>query len=121
MGERIHQGGELIMKKTILTVPRLWADHHVLKVREVLAALNGINDVYASAAWKQVLVQYDGDQLDESAIVAALTDAGYAVSEELGLEGTRLSKGDPAWEQLDVRVTKTDQRDLILSGDFRRY
>jgi hypothetical protein len=43
------------------------------------------------------------------------------VDEAWGLEGTRLSAGDPAWDELGVRVTKTNRRDLELSGDFRRY
>ena len=109
------------MEKAILNVPKMWADHHVLKVREVLAALEGVQDVYSSATWKKVLIKYDPDKLEESAIVEALAGAGYGIDEGLGLEGTRLSAGDPAWEALDVRVTKTDHRDLELSGEFRRY
>lgn len=109
------------MEKMALTVPKMWADHHVLKVRAVLAALDGVADIYASAAWKQVLVSYDPDRLEGSAIVASLAGAGYAVEEGLDLKGTRLSAGDPAWEELGVRVTTTDRRDRELSGEFRRY
>ena len=109
------------MEKTILNVPKMWADHHVLKVREVLTALEGVQDVYSSAAWKKVLVKYDPDKLEESAIVEALAGSGYGIDEGLELEGTRLSAGDPAWEALDVRVTQTDHRDLEMSGEFRRY
>lgn len=109
------------MEKTVLNVPKMWADHHVLKVREVLSALDGVEGVYASSAWKQVVVKHDPGKLEQSAIVEALAKAGYGVGEELGLEGTRLSAGDPAWDRLGVRVTKTDQRDLEMSGEFRRY
>jgi len=108
------------MENTILSVPKMWADHHVLKVREVLNALDGVEDVYASSAWKTVVVKHDSD-VEETAIVKALADAGYAIEDGLGLEGTRLSAGDPAWDVLGARVTKTDQRDLELSGEFRRY
>jgi copper chaperone CopZ len=109
------------MEKTVLTVPRLWADHHVLKVHEVLAALDGIQDIYASSAWKKVVIKYDPDKLQEPAIVEALAGAGYDVDEAMDLEGERLSTGDPGWEELSVRVTRTNMRDLELSGDFRRY
>jgi copper chaperone CopZ len=109
------------MEKTVLNVPKMWADHHVLKVREVLTALDGVAGIYASSAWKQVLVEYDSAKLDDAAIVEALAGAGYGTDEELGLEGKQLSAGDPKWDELGVRVTRTNQRDLELSGDFRRY
>ena len=109
------------MEKTVLNVPKMWADHHVLKVREVLAALDGVHAIYASSAWKHVLVEYDAEKLDGTALAQALTGAGYGVDEALGLDSELPSTGDPAWEKLGVRVTKTNQRDLELSGDFRRY
>lgn len=109
------------METTVLSVPKLWADHHVLKVREVLSVLDGIAGVYASSAWKQVIVEHDPAQLDEAALTQALENAGYGVDEVMELEGKRLSAGDPQWDELGVRVTKTNQRDLELSGEFRRY
>ena len=39
------------MEKVVLEVPTLWADHHVLKVREALAKLEGVDDMYVSSAW----------------------------------------------------------------------
>ena len=54
------------MEKTVLSVPTMWADHHVLKVREVLTALDGVQDVYASAAWKQVVVAYDRHSVERA-------------------------------------------------------
>ncbi len=110
------------MKKTVMNVPKMWADHHVLKVREVLMALDGVQDVYASSAWKQVMVRFDAGKVTESAVAEALTGAGYTVGEALEIDGAPTSDtGDPAWKKLGVRITKTNQRDLELSGDFRRY
>jgi copper chaperone CopZ len=109
------------MEKTVLSVPKLWADHHVLTVRGVVTALDGVADVYASSAWKQLVVDYDPDKVDQDTIIGALAKAGYEVDEALGMEGTRLSAGDPAWDKLGVRVTKTNQRDREMSGEFRRY
>ena len=35
------------MEKAQFSVPTMWADHHVLKVRETLASLPGVQDVIA--------------------------------------------------------------------------
>ena len=43
----IYGKGEQVttMEKLQLNVPDLWADHHVLKVRAALSAMNGVQDV----------------------------------------------------------------------------
>lgn len=111
------------MDKVVLDVPTLWADHHVLKVRDVLINLAGVEDVYASSAWKQVLVAYDSTRVDSAAIEAALTEAGYPVGEgEMPMLVQPTDKRrDPKWETLDSRATKTNQADIEMSGEFRRY
>jgi len=109
------------MEKAVLSVPKMWADHHVLKVREVLTALDGVQDVYASSAWKQVVVKYNPTQVQESAFTEALAQAGYGADQKLEFETGLPRAGDPAWEALGARVTRTNQRDLELSGEFRRY
>ncbi len=111
------------MAKVVLEVPTLWADHHVLKVRDALVNLEGVNDVYASSAWKQVLVDYNNRKTKRADIEKALAEAGYPVGEGelpvLALPGTRLR--DPQWEVLGSRMTETNQADLEMSGEFRRY
>jgi hypothetical protein len=37
------------MKKVVLDIPTLWADHHVLKVRDALVNLEGVEEVFASS------------------------------------------------------------------------
>ena len=108
------------MEKVVLCVPKMWADHHVLAVRDALTALGGVEDVHATSAWKHVVVKYDPDKLEQSAIVQALAKAGYG-TDGADLQGSRLVGGDPAWDALGVRTTKTNERDLELSGEFRRY
>jgi copper chaperone CopZ len=111
------------MGKITLDVPALWADHHVLRVRDVLVPMEGVEEVYASSAWKQVLVGYDEAKTDQSTIEAALAEAGYPVGgdgvSELVKPGE--SQRDPQWEVLGARSTVTNQVDLEMSGDFRRY
>jgi copper chaperone CopZ len=111
------------MDKVVLDVPTLWADHHVLKVRDALVPLEGVDGVYASSAWKQVLVNYDAAKIEPAAIEKALTDAGYPVGEgEVPvLALPTKNRKDPQWKEADFRMTVTNQADLEMSGEFRRY
>jgi len=111
------------MSKVVLEVPTLWADHHVLKVREALVNLEGVKDVYASSAWKQVLVNYNNKKVKKENLEKALAAAGYPVGE--GEVPVLVQSGDvqrdPQWRDMDVRSTETNQADLEMSGEFRRY
>jgi len=111
------------MNKAVFDVPTLWADHHVLKVRSALANLEGVESVYASSAWKQVLVTYDPGKTDEAAIKKALADAGYPVGEGgvpiLVQPNDR--RRDPQWAVLGARMTETYLADREMSGEFRKY
>jgi copper chaperone CopZ len=111
------------MDKVVLDVPTLWADHHVLKVRDALGAVEGVGGVYASSAWKQVLVNYDAAKTDQAAIEKALADAGYPVGEGEVPVITKAGKmlRDPQWAEMSFRMTETNQVDLEMSGEFRRY
>jgi copper chaperone CopZ len=111
------------MEKVVLEVPMLWADHHVLEVREALAGLDGVDGVYASSAWKQVLVNYDAAKTDQAAIEKALVEAGYPVGEgevPIVVQAGEMRR-DPQWGVLGARDTVTNQADLEMSGEFRRY
>jgi len=111
------------VEKVTLDVPALWADHHVLKVRAALASLQGVEDVFASSAWKQILVRYDETKTNRTAIEQTLAQAGYPPGEgetPMLVEPTDLRR-DPRWAVLGARVTETNESDLKLSGEFRRY
>ena len=111
------------MEKLVLDVPALWADHHVLKARDALASLDGVKNVYASSAWKQVLVSYDSAETDPASIEKALAEAGYPVGEgetPLLVQPNDVRR-DPQWGVLGARTTETNQVDLEMSGEFRRY
>ncbi len=111
------------MEKVVLDVPTLWADHHVLKVRDALADLEGVEDVYASSAWKQVLVTYADGKADIESVEAALVEAGYPVGEgEMPvLVRPADRRRDPQWKDLSFRTTDTNRVDLEMSGEFRKY
>jgi mercuric ion binding protein len=111
------------MEKVTFEVPTLWADHHVLKVRDVLNRLEGVEDVYASSAWKQVLVTYDDAETNQAAVEKALAEAGYPVGEgEMPMLALpTANRKDPRWQEAGMRVTKTNLADLKMSGEFRKY
>ena len=111
------------MEKVVLDVPALWADHHVLKVRDALANLDGVQDIYASSAWKQVMVTFEDGATDTTTIEEALAKAGYPVGEgELPVLVQPLKRRrDPQWEKLGFRTTTTSRVDLEMSGEFRKY
>lgn len=110
------------MEKTVLHVPKMYADHHVKAVREALLQLDGVEDVLASSAFKRVIVGYDSDRLEPSAIEEALRAAGYGPGEEWEIPSPLEGKEDNStWFKMIRRITETNVLDLQMSGDFRKY
>lgn len=111
------------MEKTVLNLPTLYADHHVMILRDALLALDGVEEVYASSAWRQAVVTFDPKTTGPDAIIEAVTEAGYPVGEaELPMLVQREKIGrDPQWVKFDQRVSKTNPVDLEMSGEHRRY
>jgi len=110
------------MEKTILEVPKMYADHHVEAVRQTLTGLPGVATVLASAAFKRVVVEYDPAVTNPAAIEKGLSAAGYAPGEDWVLPTLPSAKEDESpWFQTIWRVTKTNMLDLEMSGDFRKY
>ena len=110
------------MEKTILELPAMYADHHVLAVRDALAELDGVEEVYASSAWKQVMISFDPAKIKQPAIEETLANAGYPVGEgatPVLAEFDRI-KRDPKWGILDIRVTETYEAEVQMSGEYRR-
>ncbi len=110
------------MKQLILEMPTMYADHHVLKVRETLEGLKGIEEAYASSAWKKLMISYEEKSIKPAEIEEALTKAGYPPGEgetPILVEASSI-KRDPQWEKLGSRVTGTNQIDLDMSGQSRR-
>lgn len=105
------------MEKLQLNVPDLWADHHVLRVRALLTAMPGVQDIVASSAFRIVALSYDPALTSPGAIMAELDEAGYPVATDgTGIITERVpnadGKRDPAWNRLGMRQIKTDERDL---------
>ena len=110
------------MERAVFVVPRLYADHHVLAVREVLAKIPGVQDVYASSALKRVAVAFDPALTSAETIKGALVQAGYGPDAPLEFAQTAQNKEDGSfWYMFRPRVTQTNRLDVEMSGDFRKY
>ena len=108
------------MAVSTLPVPSMYADHHVAAVRKALSEVAGVQEIQASAAFKKVTVKHSKEVTNE-ALVEALDKAGYQVGEEELVDQEPSCFGDPAWYECASRCTSTDEADLAMSGDFRKY
>ena len=111
------------MKKIVLEIPLMFGDHHVLAVRSALTSLKGIDELYVSSAWKQLMISFDSKKTKQADIEQALADAGFPVGdgEPPILVETNAIKRDPQWELFGVRVTETNRADNKMSGEHQRY
>ena len=65
------------MTKTVIDVPAMYGDHHVLEVRQMLLALSGVEEVTASSCFQAVEVSFDPTQINEDDLKAVLDKGGY--------------------------------------------
>ena len=77
LAQNLIQEKESNMEKTDIAVPAMYGDHHVLEVRRLLLALSGVEDVYASSAFRMVQVTYDPAKVSIGELKAKLEAAGY--------------------------------------------
>jgi copper chaperone CopZ len=110
------------MEKVTFSVPAMWADHHVLAVREALGSVSGVTEVLASSLYRDVLVKYDPTTASPDTIKTALSEAGYEIAKapEFPAQPERIDDASD-WFQFQERITETDLRDLEMSGDHRKY
>lgn len=66
------------MEKITIDLPTMYGDHHVMEVRRILLAIPGVEDVYASSAFRLVDVTYDPDKASSEGIKTELQKAGYS-------------------------------------------
>ena len=65
------------MKTTIIEVPTMYGDHHVLEVRRLLLEVPGVEDVIASSAFGIVEVTYDPGKTNDLELKVKLDQTGY--------------------------------------------
>ena len=107
------------MEELTLAVPGMWADHHVLAVRDLLREDDAVASTTASALVRAVRIEYDASRTDPQRLTALLAAGGYACGEPEQAAGPPTDK--PAWATAGVRITTTNTVDLAMSGDHRKY
>ncbi|GIK54386.1 MAG: heavy-metal-associated domain-containing protein [Chloroflexi bacterium] len=88
-----------------LSLPMMYADHHVLAVRQLLLALPGVVDVYASSSFQVVDVSFDETRCAEEEIRSVLAEAGYLAELPVAVEfgsGPAVEKGKPFFRHTAV-------------------
>ncbi len=65
------------METITIDLPTMYGDHHVAEVRRILLAMPGVEDVYASSAFRVVRVRIDPAKVSEADLRAKLSGAGY--------------------------------------------
>ncbi len=65
------------MKSVTFQVPAMYGDHHVVEVRKILSAIPGVEDIYASSAFRVVQVTYDESKTNDLDLQVKLDNAGY--------------------------------------------
>ena len=110
------------MEKVTFSIPAMWADHHTLVVRQELGQISGVEEVIASAMYKDVLIKYDPTTVSAETLQETLATAGYPIAEAPQLPSYPERIDDSSdWFQFQERITETDMRDLEMSGDHRKY
>jgi copper chaperone CopZ len=110
------------VKRILIDVPGMYADHHVLRVREALLGVQGVTEVKASAARRKVAVGFDEQTAAADTIRRAILSAGYALDEAPATaQFPQRHKDGSAWYSVLDRRTTTELKDREMAGDFRRY
>lgn len=110
------------MKETVIKVPGMWADHHVIRVRQALLGTEGVSEVIASAARRTVRVRFDEASMSEDGVRQTLAAAGYPPEQPPAMIALpERHKDGSAWFVVLDRKTTTEQKDREMAGDFRRY
>jgi copper chaperone CopZ len=65
------------MENLVLSLPAMYADHHVTEVRRILMKLPGVTAVFASSAFQSAEISFKQDLISAKQITAALDSAGY--------------------------------------------
>ena len=110
------------MERITISTPTLFADHHVLAVRNTLLAVSGVDSVVASSMYRDVTVDFDPAKTSTEALQQAIENAGYTIGAEPEFAGMAPAHEDgSSWNKKILRITTTNQADLEMSGDFRKY
>jgi copper chaperone CopZ len=95
------------MKKITLDLPAMYGDHHVLEVRRMLYEIPGVDDVYASSAFRAIEVTFDPAKASPEQIKGVLDAAGYAEDLPVPIESGEVTYQGNGNRQAFFRHTAT--------------
>ncbi len=107
-------------ERVTLTLPGMYADHHVQRVRELLSKVSGVGDVYASSMTMKVEVEFDPSLTTPEAIRSAVARGGYSEGPVQAAASDILTQRS-SWFRASLRMTSPNAVDKAQSGDFRKY
>jgi copper chaperone CopZ len=82
------------METITIDLPKMYGDHHVTDVRRILLAMPGVEDVYASSAFRVARARVDPAKISEADLRAKLEEAGYLGDQSIETEAWKT--GTPA-------------------------
>lgn len=98
--------------QTITTrIPRMYGDHHVIAVQNLLSGQSGVQEVQASAASRLLAVLFDPELTTAEVILTRLAAGGYPPGPDYPLAEEAHGHKDPAWAELGLRMTQTHPAD----------
>lgn len=103
------------METITIDLPKMYGDHHVTEVRSMLLAMPGVEDVYASSAFRVVRARIDPVKVSEADLRAKLEAAGYLGEQPIEAEAWKT--GTPA-EVVDNPFRHTAAIENIKSVAF---
>ena len=110
------------MKEMVVKVPGMWADHHVLRLRESLLGVKGVSEVIASSARRTAAIRFDETAVSDKVVLEAVVAAGYGPDQMPAMsEYPKRHEDGSAWYLVLDRKTTTERKDREMAGDFRRY
>jgi copper chaperone CopZ len=65
------------MERLVMNIPALYGDHHTTAVRRLLEPMDGVAEIHASPAARQLVVKYYPTVVSREEIIKALADEGY--------------------------------------------
>ena len=65
------------MERLVMNLPALYGDHHTSAVRKLLEPMDGVAEVHASPAARQLIVKYYPTVVSQEEIVGKLASEGY--------------------------------------------
>ena len=94
------------VNRIILDIPKLYGDHHVAPIQQLLANRPGVEKVWITPAHRQVYVNFTPDKVGEAQIRAWLVEGGYPPADTPTPVPARPIK-DLGWDTTALRMTQT--------------